>query len=126
MSSLQSKVADLLQVAKYAPSGGNLQPWKVYMIADEETLQSKRIKLIVAIDEQMEIGQYADLGAFIQNIRLLCPEHQLAVASPIRFFDVDSHGMDATTQPYRELFNIPRHELIFCEMELKQAPHSKL
>ena len=111
---LKNKVIDLLEIAKYAPSGGNLQPWKVYMM---ENIDS--IKLIICIDKQMEIGQYVDLGMFIQNIKLLSSESGLNY-SQIKFFN-PTHSNSNTSSTIRELLKIPLHEIMVCSFLIKQG-----
>ena len=60
----------------------------------------------------MEIGQYADLGMLIQNIKLLCEERQL-FGSKLNFFSSESD-----TQHIRNLFNIEPELIIFCSMDI--------
>lgn len=137
-------VRNILEAAKRSPSGGNLRPWHVYVLAGEplqelladvraklpanptgegaeydvyppkltEPYRSRRFKcgedlyatiniargnrparlqqfarnyelfgapaaLFFAVDRQMGIGQWVDLGMFMQNIMLLAREHGL-------------------------------------------------
>ncbi len=138
----------ILEEAKYAPSGGNLQPWRAYVITGErlkeflaiiaekqktnpfgdgdteydiypkgltEPYKARRFKcgedmyatigvpredkegrmkqfmrnftffdapvaMFFAIDRQMCLGQWSDLGMFIQSLMLVAREHGLHTA----------------------------------------------
>ena len=113
---LQKRILDLLETAKYAPSGGNLQPWKVY-IPDAEN--EREMQLIFGIDKQMEIGQYSDIGMIIQNIKMLCPERGLS-CSKIKFFESDTE-----TKSIRNLFNVPDHDRIFCSVTISVSERNQ-
>lgn len=139
----EQTVRDILETAKWAPSGGNLQPWNVHVLSGDvlaELVEEVRSKLTAQVsevqdyniyppdlkdpyrtrrrdlgqalydlievprddtpgklrqlarnfeffgapvglffvmDRQMEIGQYVDLGMFMQNIMLLAREKGL-------------------------------------------------
>lgn len=58
-------VREILQATQRAPSGGNLQPWKVYALAGEPlaTLKALAAERMAAGDEKPEYAVYpADLG----------------------------------------------------------------
>jgi len=170
-------ITEILKLASRAPSGGNLQPWRVYMLIggarDElvrrvaekrketpmgeppeyniyplqltEPYRTRRFRvgemmyaalgipredkmarlkffagnweffgapvgLIFTMDRQMQPGQWADLGMFMQNIMLLarekglqtCPQEAWAVWHSI----------------IREYLSIPQNEMIFCGMAI--------
>lgn len=176
----KKEVIDILEQAKRAPSGGNLQPWKVYVLAGEyrdrlvNTVAEKRaanpvgdgseypiyppdlkdpyrtrrrvvgndlyqligisredkmakfaqlaknfeffgapVGLIFTIDRQMGLGQWADLGMFMQNVMLLAK----------------AKGLDTCTQEawavwhktIAEVAEIPDEEMVFSGMCLGYA-----
>eukprot|EP00483_Globobulimina_turgida_P012603 UN12626 len=112
----RTNLDQLLEIAKYAPSGGNLQPWTVYLMdkkQKDKPILTFSTHMVFSIDKQMEIGQYADLGMFIQNIKLLCGEYGLS-SSKIHFLN-----SSLNSQKIRDLFSIPTHEIIFCIMEIR-------
>ena len=170
-------VRNILQTAKRAPSGGNLQPWHVYVLAgtplDElvssvhakfptnprgegteydvyppqltEPYRSRRFKcgedlyatiniarenrtarwqqfaknfqlfgapvaLFFAIDRQMGMGQWVDLGMFMQSIMLLAREQGLHTCAQ------ESWAVwHKTIEAYLQL---PANLLLFCGMAL--------
>jgi nitroreductase len=170
-------VRNILQAAKRAPSGGNLQPWHVYVLAganlDEllsnvhskfptsprgegteydvypprltEPYRARRFKcgedlyatinvarddktarwqqfaknfqlfgapvaLFFAIDRQMGIGQWVDLGMFMQNIMLLAREQGLHTCAQeswaVWHKTVETH------------LQLPTNLMLFCGMAL--------
>ncbi|HTQ15678.1 MAG TPA: nitroreductase [Rhizomicrobium sp.] len=173
-------VRALLAQAARAPSGGNLQPWKVYALLGEardglvrrvaekrkdrpmgempeyhiyppslsEPYRTRRFRigeamyaalgipredkaarleffsgnwdffgapvgLIFTIDRQMQQGQWADLGMYLQSIMLLAREY----------------GLDTCPQEawavwhtvIRDYLSIPANEMIFCGMAVGHA-----
>jgi nitroreductase len=170
----------ILWLAMRAPSGGNLQPWRVHVLMGDardalvarvaerrkthplgidpeyniyppklsEPYRSRRfavgeamyatmniaredklarlnffsgnweffgapVGLIFTMDRQMQEGQWADLGMFMQNIMLLAREHGLdtcAQESWARFHDT-----------IRDYLNVPENEMIFCGMAIGTA-----
>lgn len=173
-------VIDILEQAKRAPSGGNLQPWKVYVLAGEfrdrlvntvaeksainpvgdgteydiyppqltDPYRTRRrdvgsdlyqligipredkmakfaqlaknfeffgapVGLIFTIDRQMGLGQWADLGMFMQNVMLMAK----------------SKGLDTCAQEawavwhktIAEIAGIPDEEMVFAGMCLGYA-----
>ena len=173
-------ITDILELAARAPSGGNLQPWRVYALIDgardelvrrvaekrkenpmgeppeykiypprlDEPYRTRRfavgeamyatmgipredksarlqffsrnweffgapVGLIFTMDREMQQGQWADLGMFMQNIMLIarekglhtCPQEAWAVW----------HGV------IREYLAIPQNEMIFCGMAIGYA-----
>jgi nitroreductase len=173
-------VEDILTLAARAPSGGNLQPWKVYALLGEardelvrrvaafrkaspmgtppeyhiyppaltEPYKSRRhrvgemmyetmnipredkvarlnffsanweffgapVGLIFTIDRQMQQGQWADLGMFLQTVMLLAREHGLHTCAQ------ESWAM--FHPQIREYLGVPDNEMIFCGMALGHA-----
>ncbi|HET7334927.1 MAG TPA: nitroreductase [Rhizomicrobium sp.] len=170
-------IREILRVASRAPSGGNVQPWRVRVLTgaarDElvrrvaekrkdmpmgeapeyniyppkltepyrtrrfrvgemmyETLGIPRedkmarlksfsrnweffgapVGLIFTMDRQMQEGQWADLGMFMQSIMLLAREHGLHTCPQEAW---------ATFHPVlRDYLKIPDNEMIFCGMAL--------
>ena len=173
-------IEEIVQLAARAPSGGNLQPWKVHALIgparDElvrrvaevrkthpmgttpeyhiypldlsEPYRTRRHRigeamyatmniprvdklarlkffsanweffgapagLIFTIDRQMQQGQWADLGMFMENIMLLarerglhtCPQEAWALFHP----------------QIREYLGVPENEMIFCGMGIGYA-----
>ena len=69
--------------------------------------------LIFTIDRQMQQGQWADLGMFLQNIMLLAREHGLHTCPQEAW---------AMFHPQiREYLNVPENEMIFCGMAVGHA-----
>ena len=176
-------VERILSLAARAPSGGNLQPWKVYVLLGEardelvrrvaearkthpmgeppeyhiypphlaEPYRTRRFRvgeqmyakygipredkaarlkafarnweffgapvgLIFTIDRQMQQGQWADLGMFMQNIMLLAREHGLHTCP--------QEAWAVWHKVIREYLSVPENELIFCGMCLGHADES--
>jgi nitroreductase len=169
----------LLQAAR-APSGGNLQPWRVYVLLgaarDElvrrvkeqmtqtpmgetpeyhiyppqltEPYKTRRFRIgeamyatmgipredragrlkhfvrnweffgapvgmIFTIDRQMQQGQWADLGMFMENIMLLAREEGLHTCP--------QEAWALWHKTIREYLTVPQNEMIFCGMGLGHA-----
>ncbi len=173
-------IREILRVALRAPSGGNLQPWRVRVVtgaAREELVRraankrkdmpmgeapeyniyppnlsepyrtrrfrvgemmyeklgipredkAARLKffagnweffgapagLIFTMDRQMQQGQWADLGMFMQSIMLLAREHGLHTCAQEAW---------AVFHPVlRDYLKIPENEMIFCGMAIGYA-----
>ena len=176
----RNTIEEIIALAARAPSGGNLQPWKVYALLgparDElvrrvaevrkvhpmgttpeyhiyppdltEPYRTRRFRigeamyatinipredklarlkffsanweffgapcgLIFTIDRQMQQGQWADLGMFMENIMLLAREHGLHTCPQEAW---------AMFHPQiREYLAIPENEMIFCGMGIGYA-----
>jgi nitroreductase len=173
-------LADILSKAARAPSGGNLQPWKVHALigpARDELVRRAKARmavnprggvpeyhiyppeltepyrtrrfaigeamyatmaipradkagrlmqfvrnweffgapagLIVSIDRQMQQGQWADLGMFLQSIMLLAREHGLHSCA--------QEAWAPFHEVIREYLGIPQEEMIFCGMAIGYA-----
>ena len=167
----------ILTLALRAPSGGNLQPWRVYALLDgardelvrrvakvreahpmgsppeyqiyppklSEPYKSRRFRigeamyatlgipredkaarleffsgnwdffgapvgLIFTMDRQMQEGQWADLGMFMENIMLLAREHGLHSCPQ------EAWAMFSPT--IRAYLDVPDNEMIFCGMAI--------
>lgn len=182
-------VERILTLAARAPSGGNLQPWKAYVLigaardelvrrvaiareahpmgerpeyhiyplALSEPYRTRRFRIgeamyatmgipradkharlaffarnwaffgapvgmIFTIDRQMQQGQWADLGMFLQSIMLLAREHGLHTCP--------QEAWAVWHRVIREYLNVPENEMIFCGMALgyadKSAPVNRL
>jgi len=168
-------VRQILETAKRAPSGGNLQPWRVWVLGGEEMVRfklimkdklsanprgegteysiypaelkepykSRRFKvgedmyatigvsrddkfgrllqfsrnfeffgapcaMFFAIDRQMQQGQWADLGMFMQSIMLLAREHGLHTAA--------QEAWAIWHKTLGEFLDIPPELMLFCGM----------
>ncbi len=173
-------VEKILTAASRAPSGGNLQPWKVYVVTGEaraelirrvaerrktkalgeapeysiyppaltEPYKTRRFKigeamygtmgipredkmarlgffsgnweffgapvgLIITIDRQMQQGQWADVGMFLQSIMLLAREHGLHTCP--------QEAWAVWHRIIREFLSVPDEEMIFCGIALGYA-----
>ncbi|MBC7103976.1 MAG: nitroreductase [Parvibaculum sp.] len=185
----EETVRQILEEAKYAPSGGNLQPWHVYVLTGArlkeflsiiETKQkdapfgegteydiypkgltdpykARRFKcgedmyatigvtredkagrlqqfarnfrffdapvaMFFAIDRQMGLGQWSDLGMFIQSVMLAAREHGLHTAP--------QEAWAIWYKTVSEFVAIPENLMLFCGMGLgymdEGAPINKL
>lgn len=170
----------ILTLALRAPSGGNLQPWRVYALLDgardemvrrvaevrkdhpmgeppeyhvyppalTEPYKTRRFRvgeamyatmnvpredkparlkffsgnwdffgaqcgLIFTMDRQMQEGQWADLGMFMENIMLLARERGLHTCAQ------EAWALFHPT--IREYLSIPENEMIFCGMAIGTA-----
>jgi nitroreductase len=176
----RATIEEILGKAARAPSGGNLQPWKVHVLLGEardelvrrakvrmqanprggvpeyhiyppeltEPYRTRRFQvgeamyatigiprenkmgrlaqfvrnweffgapvgLIVSIDRQMQQGQWADLGMFLQSIMLLAREYGL-----------DTCAQEAWApfhEVIRDFLQVPLEEMIFCGIALGHA-----
>ena len=173
-------VEGILALAARAPSGGNLQPWKVYVLLGEaraelirrvaerrktkalgeapeysiyppalsEPYRTRRFRigeamygalgipredkmarlgffsknweffgapvgLIITIDRQMQQGQWADVGMFLENIMLLAREHGLHTCP--------QEAWAVWHRVIREYLSVPENEMIFCGMAIGHA-----
>jgi nitroreductase len=173
-------VESILALASRAPSGGNLQPWKVYVVTGEaraelirrvaerrktkalgeapeysiyppalsEPYKTRRFKigeamygalgipredkmarlgffsknweffgapvgLIITIDRQMQQGQWADVGMFLQTIMLLAREHGLHTCP--------QEAWAVWHRIIREFLSVPENEMVFCGMGIGYA-----
>ena len=178
----RNQVEEILEIARYAPTGGNLQPWHVYVAAGEsrarliskvaaelprhplgrqpeyhvypsplqEPYRSRRYKLgedmyatidvtredkagrlsqfarnweffgapvglFFTLDRNMQQGQWADVGMFMQNIMLLAREHGLDTCA--------QESWASWHEIVREELGIPDEQILFCGMALGYADH---
>lgn len=185
----EATVRAVLDGAKWAPSGGNLQPWHVYAVAGErlkaflaivaekqkttpfgegseydiypkdlkEPYKSRRFKcgedmyatigvaredkagrlmqfarnfrffdapvaLFFAIDRQMGIDQWADLGMFVQSVMLMARSHGLHTCA--------QEAWAIWPRTVAEFVNMPPELMLFCGMGLgymdETAPINRL
>lgn len=173
-------IRGILDMAKRAPSGGNLQPWHVWVVAGDELTRfkalireklsasprgegteyniyppelkepykSRRFKvgedmystigvgrddkmgrlmqfarnfeffgapcaMFFAIDRQMQQGQWADLGMFMQSVMLLAREHGLHTAP--------QEAWAIWYKTVGEFLSIPPELMLFCGMGIGYA-----
>ena len=178
-----STLREILTLAARAPSGGNLQPWRIYALTGEarnelvrrvaekrktspmgekpeyhvypehltEPYRTRRFRvgemmyatmnipredkmarlqffsrnweffgapvgLIVTMDRQMQQGQWADLGMYLQSVMLLAREHGLDTC-PQEAWAV-FHAV------IRDYLSVPQNEMIFCGMAIGYADNS--
>jgi nitroreductase len=168
-------IREILETAKRAPSGGNLQPWHVWVVGGEDLFRFKALirekmsasprgegteyniyppelkepyksrrfnvgedmyatigvaredklgrlmqfarnfeffgapcAMFFAIDRQMQQGQWADLGMFMQSIMLLAREHGLHTAP--------QEAWAIWHKTVGEFLSIPPELMLFCGM----------
>jgi len=173
-------VKQILSLAARAPSGGNLQPWKVYVLTGEardelvrrvaearkvhplgetpeyhiypprlsEPYRTRRfhvgeamygalgisreekearlkafarnweffgapVGMIFTIEREMQQGQWADLGMFLQTIMLLARERGLHTCP--------QEAWAFWHRVIRDYLQVPQNEMIFCGMALGHA-----
>ena len=173
----EATVRQILEEAKYAPSGGNLQPWHVYVVTGErlkeflsivetkqkdtpfgdgleydiypkaltEPYKARRftcgedmyatigvtredkagrqaqfarnfrffdapVAMFFAIDRQMGLGQWSDLGMFIQSVMLAAREHGLHTAP--------QEAWAIWYKTVAEFVQMPDELMLFCGMGL--------
>jgi nitroreductase len=173
-------IEQMLTLAARAPSGGNLQPWRVYALLDDardelvrrvaehrkehpmgqtpeyhiyplnltEPYRTRRhrvgemmyatmnipredkmarlkffsgnweffgapVGLIFTIDRQMQQGQWADLGMYMQSVMLLAREHGLHTCP--------QEAWAMWHRVIREYLPVPENEMIFCGMAIGYA-----
>lgn len=185
----EATVRQILEEAKYAPSGGNLQPWHVYVLTGKkleeflgiiaekqkdnpfgegteydiypkgltEPYKSRRFKcgedmyatigvsredkagrlmqfarnfrffdapvaMFFAIDRQMGLGQWSDLGMFIQSVMLTAREHGLHTAA--------QEAWAIWYKTVSEFVQMPEELMLFCGLGLgymdESAPINQL
>lgn len=71
------------------------------------------VGLIFSIDRQMEQGQFADLGMFMQNIMVLAQEAGLNTCA--------QEAWAVWHQTIRDVVGIPQNEMVFCGMAVGYA-----
>ncbi len=169
-------VRDILEIAKWAASGGNLQPWKVKVLTGvplsdlvqkvqgklatgqmespeynvyppelKDPYRTRRrvvgqalydligvpredtpgkfrqlaknfeffgapVGLFFVMDRQMEIGQYVDLGIFMQNIMLMARDKGLHTCP--------QEAWAQWPKTTAEFLKVPDDEMVFCGMAL--------
>lgn len=62
----ETEIREILEVAKYAPSGGNLQPWKVHVVTG-----AARERVIAAVKKSLAENPFAnesDLKVYPENL----------------------------------------------------------
>lgn len=173
----EETIRQILIDAARAPSGGNLQPWKTYVLAgdardalvnrvreqwdsgsfgegteyeiypkglkepymsrrrevgfmlyelegiarDDKTGRLKQmfknyelfgapVCIIVTIDRQMGLGQWADIGMYLQNIMLLALDHGLTTCP--------QEAWANWHKTLTEMLSIPDEEMVFCGIAL--------
>ncbi len=185
----EATVRRILEEAKYAPSGGNLQPWHVYVLTGKkleeflgiiaakqkdnpfgegteydiypkglkEPYKARRFKcgedmyatigvsrddkagrleqfsrnfrffdapvaMFFAIDRQMGLGQWSDLGMFIQSLMLAAREHGLHTAP--------QEAWAIWHKTVSEFVQMPEELMLFCGLGLgymdESAPINQL
>lgn len=86
---------------------------KFEQVSKNFTFFGAPVGLIFSIDRQMEQGQFADLGMFMQNIMVLAREAGLHTCA--------QEAWAIWHQTIRDVVGIPQDELVFCGMCLGYA-----
>jgi nitroreductase len=71
------------------------------------------VGLIFTIDRQMQQGQWADLGMYMQSLMLLAREHGLHTCP--------QEAWALFHRTIREYLSVPENEMIFCGMAIGYA-----
>ncbi|HTO39511.1 MAG TPA: nitroreductase [Rhizomicrobium sp.] len=71
------------------------------------------VGLIVTMDRQMQEGQWADLGMFLQNVMLMARSHGLHSCA--------QESWAVWHNVVREYLKVPENEIVFCGMALGYA-----
>jgi nitroreductase len=71
------------------------------------------VGLVFAIDRQMEPGQWADLGMYMQSVMLLAPEHGLSTCP--------QEAWALWHKTFREFVELPPNLMVFAGMALGYA-----
>lgn len=74
------------------------------------------VGLIFTMDRQMQEGQWADLGMFIQNVMLMARDHCLHSCA--------QEAWAVWHTVIREYLKVPDNELVFCGMAIGHADES--
>ena len=72
-----------------------------------------RVGLIVTMDRQMQEGQWADLGMFLQNVMLMAREHGL--------HSCPQEAWAVWHKVVRAYLKVPDNEIVFCGMAIGHA-----
>ena len=176
----RAMIEEILTKALRAPSGGNLQPWRMYMLTGKaladflglveearqvspmgekgeynvyppditEPYRTRRFRvgeqlyatinipredkparirqfqknyqffgapvgIIFTMDRQMQQGQWADLGMFMQTIMLLAKDYCLDTCA--------QEAWSSWSRIIRDFFSVPQNEMIFCGLAIGYA-----
>ena len=98
------EIEELLEAARWAPSGGNVQPWRFVIVTERETIEalkmvspglfgepSAMIVMCFSKDRIQSTSElhYVDLGAALQNLLLMAYAKGLGCC-PIASFDAEA------------------------------------
>src|SRR5690348_7068940 len=91
---------DALALAAHAPSGGNLQPWRIHVLSDDALAIERADKparlgqfaknydffgapvgLFCFVDRRLGPPQWSDLGMYLQTLMLLLAERGIATCA---------------------------------------------
>jgi len=180
----QNIIEDILENAKWAASGGNLQPWQVHILSGDALTELKNevqqkmlsgqmetpeynvyppelkdpyrtrrrvvgqalydligvpredkagklkqlaknfeffgapVGLFFVMDRQMEIGQFVDLGIFMQNIMLMARDHGLHTCP--------QEAWAQWPQTTSRFLGASEDEMVFCGMALGEADENTI
>ena len=119
---------EVLDAARWSPSGGNLQPWKVIAItgAERTTVMalaqaaqaagkpseegSDPVGLIFVIDRRMGRAQWAHLGMFMQSLALVAVERGLGTCM--------QEFWGTLRDSLHRHFALPETDEVYCGMAL--------
>jgi nitroreductase len=114
----------LLDSARWSPSGGNLQPWKLIAVAGAEReavislahsveFHGAPVGLFFVFDRRLGRGQWAHLGMFMQSLALVAVERGLGTCRQ----DFPSSLRDSLHRH----FALPDTDMVYCGMALGHA-----
>jgi nitroreductase len=111
-------ITDLLATAARAPSGGNLQPWRIYVVNGESMA---RFREVMAAERQMSAGEYnmypPDLWEPYRSNRYRIGEQMYATLGIAR---EDKAGRLAQLARNEDFFGAPAG--LFCFVDRRMGP----
>lgn len=110
----QATIREILDLARRAPSGGNLQPWRVYALAGEPLAQFRALiaeKLVRGVKESPEYDIYPP--NLWEPLRTRRREAGALRYTALGVTDKDKEGLEALTRWNYEFFGAPVG-LFFC------------
>ena len=75
-------IENILNISRFAPSGGNTQPWKIYVLSNDQLKQNfsffgAPVGMLVTVEKEVDLNGWGHVGHFIQNICLSSMEFGL-------------------------------------------------
>ncbi|MCQ4272097.1 nitroreductase family protein [Pseudomonas kuykendallii] len=112
----EALLRELLDVARHAPSGGNLQPWKVIAVAGDE-----RRAVIDAVGAALRANPQGEIGERrVYPDPLWSPYRERRYEVGEALYATLGIARDDKPARYRH-FALPEQEMIYCAMALGYA-----